>query len=603
MRRKTIEEFIQELEIINSEIEVLGTEYINTHTKILCKCKICLKEWYGIPCDLLHGHGCPYCANNMRKTTSIFISEMKEVNSLITVIGEYKNSSSPIQCKCNVCSYTWYPIPSNLLKGSSCPECAGLRKKTHKEFVEQFRKINKNIEITSQYKSSNSKISCHCEICGYSWKTRPADLLRGEGCFNCKNINQSKRQLKTCDQFLKDLYIVNPYIKVLSDYTDSHSRLNCECLKCGYKWNPTATAILNNKTGCPNCSHNSTSFMEQFIYISLCRILGSNKVFSRDKKAIGKELDIYVPELSFAIEPGSWYWHKTKVENDFQKRELCKKNGIRLFIIYENFNDSKIPFETDCYTFNISISNDKENLELKNVISKIMSEYNCTLNLSDNDWIDINREAIYLSRKITKDEFITELKKVNQNIEIIGEYRNKKGKIKCTCKVCNTIWFGEPYSLLKGIGCPSCGIEKRSKKLTKTNEIFLQQIKEKNNKIEILGRYVNSKTKIECKCLLCGNIWFPTPKNLLHGTGCPICNPAKKPCTSDLEYKNRVTYINPNLIILGTYVNARTEIEIQCKVCNNIWYPKAYSILAGRGCPKCAKKRMGNHLNHKKKNV
>ena len=65
--------------------------------------------------------------------------------------------------------------------------------------------------------------------------------------------------------------------------------------------------------------------MKQFIYISLCRILGSNKVFSRDKKAIGKEFDIYVPELSFAIEPGSWYWHKTKVENDFQKRELCKK--------------------------------------------------------------------------------------------------------------------------------------------------------------------------------------------------------------------------------------------------------------------------------------
>lgn len=82
---------------------------------------------------------------------------------------------------------------------------------------------------------------------------------------------------------------------------------------------------MNNKTGCPNCSHNSTSFMKQFIYISLCRILGSNKVFSRDKKAIGKEFDIYVPELSFAIEPGSWYWHKTKVENDFQKRELCKK--------------------------------------------------------------------------------------------------------------------------------------------------------------------------------------------------------------------------------------------------------------------------------------
>ena len=147
MKRKTLEEFIQELESKNSKIEVLGKEYINTHTKILCKCKVCLNEWYGIPCDLLHGHGCPYCANNKLKSTSSFVSEMKQINKSITIIGEYENSSSPIKCKCNVCSYIWYPLPGNLLQGSGCPNCAGLRKKTHNEFVEELRNINNSIEI------------------------------------------------------------------------------------------------------------------------------------------------------------------------------------------------------------------------------------------------------------------------------------------------------------------------------------------------------------------------------------------------------------------------------------------------------------------------
>ena len=47
-KRKTHEQFIDELYLINSNIEVLGT-YINNRTKILCKCKIDEHEWMARP--------------------------------------------------------------------------------------------------------------------------------------------------------------------------------------------------------------------------------------------------------------------------------------------------------------------------------------------------------------------------------------------------------------------------------------------------------------------------------------------------------------------------------------------------------------------------
>ena len=50
--------------------------------------------------------------------------------------------------------------------------------------------------------------------------------------------------------------------------------------------------------------------MEQFIFLSFCNIIGEENVISRDKKTIGMELDIVVPQYNIAVEPGNWFLHK-----------------------------------------------------------------------------------------------------------------------------------------------------------------------------------------------------------------------------------------------------------------------------------------------------
>lgn len=53
-------------------------------------------------------------------------------------------------------------------------------------------------------------------------------------------------------------------------------------------------------------------------------------------------------------------------------------------------------------------------------------------------------------------QFIEDLKKVNDSISIIGPYKNNHTNIACQCNICNHQWYAKPYSLLQNHGCPRC---------------------------------------------------------------------------------------------------------------------------------------------------
>ena len=153
--------------------------------------------------------------------------------------------------------------------------------------------------------------------------------------------------------------------------------------------------------------------------------------------------------------------------------------------------------------------------------------------------------------KKTTEEFKQEIKDINENIEILGEYINNKIKIKCKCKIDGYEWEMTPNSLLRGQGCPKCGIKSRVEKRSKTHKEFIKEIKKINDDIEILGEYVNSQTKIKVRCKKDGHEWKATPNNLLSGYGCPKCNAskgekriAKYLDSRNIEYKSQYKFNN-----------------------------------------------------------
>ena len=199
MRKKTHKEFIEQMKDINPNIEIIGN-YEGIDVKIDCKCKIDGCIWSSKPDNLLRGKGCPKCAGVKKKTHEEFVAELKEINANINVIGKYKGNKKKIKCRCLICGDEWYPIPNALLRGTKCPKCFGNKKKTHKEFVNQMKIVNPDIEILGKYSGALAKIKCRCMICDAIWETRPSILLSEFGCPRC-TISKGENKI---EKYLKD---------------------------------------------------------------------------------------------------------------------------------------------------------------------------------------------------------------------------------------------------------------------------------------------------------------------------------------------------------------------------------------------------------------
>ena len=57
----------------------------------------------------------------------------------------------------------------------------------------------------------------------------------------------------------------------------------------------------------------------------------------------------------------------------------------------------------------------------------------------------------------------------------------------------------------------------------RTTEDFIKIMKDLNPNIEILGEYKGTEENIKCRCGVDNHIWYPIPRGLLYGQGCPIC--------------------------------------------------------------------------------
>lgn len=199
-----------------------------------------------------------------------------------------------------------------------------------------------------------------------------------------------------------------------------------------------------------------------------------------------------------------------------------------------------------------------------------------------------------MSRKKTQEEFVSEMNDVNPDIKIIGEYVSAVTKIKCNCLICSYEWDATPNHLLNGKGCPKCAKTKIANALRKSDKTFIGEIRMVNPNIKIVGKYINNKTKVDCRCSICNNEWSAIPLNLLRGEGCPKCANNKKSYTrrkNTKEFVDRMKSVNPNIKIIGKYVKSNVKIECQCLICGNEWMAKPNHLLNNRGCPFCEKSK------------
>lgn len=457
-----------------------------------------------------------------KKSHPEFVRALKARNLKITVVGTYENCLSRVAVKCDVCGWEWAPVGGSLLRGHGCPRCAGTMRKSHAEFVEKLKSRRDDVIIVGPYVKALEKARFRFLKCGHEWDVTLAHILNGRGCPLCAHSRRGASQRLTMERFLKRLHRIdrNLVVREGGEYVNYTTPIPLRCNVCKYEYEVKPSDVLHGG-GCPNCHRACTSFPEQFVCHAFVRVLGESEVLSRDKTATGVELDVYIPALKAAVEPGSWYWHRNLVERDRAKRLLCEEKGIRLITVYDHYDEAAVPFD-DCLVTPCDLASRRNMDKLVAVTKTVLEAFGLDSNLAAGEWAEIRRKAELDSRRITTEEFRAELAGINDKIEVIGEYTKANDKIRVRCRVCNHEWSVAPTTLRRGSGCAGC-----AGRLKLTHERFVERLNLLHPDIVPLTEYVNSQTRMTFECRACGRVWTTQSYNLIaksRSSGCRKCS-------------------------------------------------------------------------------
>jgi len=129
---------------------------------------------------------------------------------------------------------------------------------------------------------------------------------------------------------------------------------------------------------------------------------------------------------------------KSTTENDFIKK-LNEIHSNNLSLI-DNFINYNIKVTIKC-----NICNHIWKVKPSHLIHSKSTCPICTNKIKHQNQIKSHEQFLLDVFRIHKDSLI-----------IIDNYINAKTKIKIKCKICNSIWDAIPYSILQGVGCPTC---------------------------------------------------------------------------------------------------------------------------------------------------
>ena len=133
---------------------------------------------------------------------------------------------------------------------------------------------------------------------------------------------------------------------------------------------------------------------------------------------------------------------------------------------------------------------------------------------------------------------------------------------------------------------------KASKKMAKkkTQKEYEENLHDKFPQIKVIGKYINSSSKIECECTIDGYKWSAIATQILH-RGCPICNGHYM---NDHSFKERMNKVNDKVKVIGTYINKETPVKCICNICGKEFMGNIRSLLNGSTHSECRSVQVTN---------
>ena len=178
-------------------------------------------------------------------------------------------------------------------------------------------------------------------------------------------------------------------------------------------------------------------------------------------------------------------------------------------------------------------------------------------------------------------------------VELLTPYVRDREKVLVRFKDCGHECWKGPSKLLMGRGCDhkECRYGLLSRNKTRSSEQFLADLNAKGFRYELLSEFTGVDHNVMVKNLNCGHTYTASARNILAGSGCPVCHGMKntQSFTKAVEEKYPGEYT-----VLGKYVNNRTPILVRHNKCGYEWEVGPKSILNHYICP-CCNKSLGEH--------
>lgn len=297
---------------------------------------------------------CDNCREKRRKITIETCQQLAEERGGKCLSKKYKNNREKLLWECSE-GHQWEIQYNCIQQGKWCWECSYVSRSKNNprlhslELCQQVAEERGGKCLSTEYKNNKAKMLWECSE-GHQWKSHFASIYCDSNkswCHICsyKTRNDGyKHTIEKCQQVAEQRGG-----KCLStEYKNNSNKMLWECDK-GHQWESCFKNIKNNNGWCPYCSGYRS---EELARTLMEELYGEKFQKVRPEWLGGLELDGYNEDLKIGFEYNGIqhyqyipHFHRNGIEdlykqqkNDHKKYEICKKQGIHLIVIPNEYS-------------------------------------------------------------------------------------------------------------------------------------------------------------------------------------------------------------------------------------------------------------------------
>ena len=467
-------------------------------------------------------------------------------NALLTAGDVMPHSGQQVWWMCPN-GHDWKAVINSRTRGHGCPYCAGQKPTADRNLATEYPALlnewdwerNSDKRPEDFTPRSESKVWWKCQK-GHSWQATISNRTRDTRnlCPCCSNrmLYEDNSLAQARPDIAKEWHPFKNAPLTPNDVVAGGYRKVWWVCKHSHEWQTTIGSRVNNGTGCPKCSL-QTSRIEIAVYSELEALF--DDVAWRERIS-GYECDVYLRDKHIGVEIDGVYWHRRRPEQELAKSVAFETDGVQLFRLREDglplLSERDVTFK----------SSEDEFLVISRLVSSLLrlAEFPEQQSAKLREYINgpgLINETLY--RKLVanlpapppghsladKHPEIAKQWASDLNAPLSPEHFRPQANKKVWWRCENGhIWKTTPnIRVFQGTGCPSCPrkvvLAPAGRNLAVVNPGLANEWHpEKNGELRPAGTWPNSNQKIWWQCSK-GHEWPATVASRATGSGCPYC--------------------------------------------------------------------------------